>query len=329
MTRDVRPAKRSVAVGTAAARVRAAAHVLHRRYQHTLAVQAVDVFVRIDGRDRILMLAGQAFIAVIPILIVVATISGADGSSGVGTYLVNRFALEGSAEESVRLLFDRPPDAAAGLTLVSLVVLLFSTNSFARSLQRTFCAAWDLPRRTRAGNAYRAVGLGVLLIVLFGVSWFGNLLGAEVLPRVLGVMVQFAALVMGWALATYLFLARRKPLRTLAPGAVASAVIQLVVGWGTALHLPRLIARNAEHYGAIGAALALVSWLIIVAASVVTSAVIGRVLATAWQRPRPQDRRTSPDHGRFDGSAMRRRPHSRASFSASVWRSSTRRMNRR
>lgn len=43
--------------------------------------------------------------------------------------------------------------------------------------------------------------------------------------------------------------------------------------------------RNADNYGVIGAALALVSWLIVVSASIVASAVLGRVLAADDVRP--------------------------------------------
>ncbi|GAB3014874.1 hypothetical protein GCM10011376_07070 [Nocardioides flavus (ex Wang et al. 2016)] len=251
------------------------------RFEHTVPVRLVRLFVAIDGRDRILMLAGQAFIAVIPLLIVVATVSGTGGSSAVGSYLVRRFSLDGSAEESVRILFDRPPDATGGLTLLSLVVLAWTSNSFARSLQRTFAAAWDMPRSGFRGTVLRTAGLVVLLVVLFGASWLGNALEEGPALGVVVVTVQLAVVVGGWALASHLMLARRVPVRLLVPGAVASAVVQLVVGWGTAIWLPALVTRNADNYGVIGAALALVSWLIVVSASIVASAVLGRVLAPA------------------------------------------------
>lgn len=252
------------------------------RFEHTLMVRLVRVFLDIDGRDRVLMLAGQAFIAVIPLLIVVATAAGTggtDGSGAVGSYLVRRFGLDGSAEASVRILFDRPPDATGGVTLLSLVVLLWTSNSFARSLQRTFEAAWELPRSGVRGTVARTVGLVVLLVVLFGVSWLGNVPRDGPLLGVVAVTVQLVVVVGGWALASHLMLARRVPLRVLAPGAVASAAVQLLVGWGTALWLPALVTRNADNYGVIGAALALVSWLIVISASIVASAVLGRVLA--------------------------------------------------
>lgn len=249
------------------------------RSADTLPVRAARLFLDIDGRDRVLMLAGQAFIAVIPLLIVAATVSGTGGSSAVGTYLVRRFALDGSAEESVRILFDRPPEATGGLTLLSLVVLVWTSNSFARSLQRTFCAAWGLPRSGFRGTVLRTAGLVVLLVVLFGVSWVGNALREGPLLGGVAVLVQLAALVGGWALACHLMVARRVPLRVLVPGAVASAVVQLLVGWGTAIWLPGLVTRNADNYGVIGAALALVSWLIVVSATIVASAVLGRALA--------------------------------------------------
>jgi membrane protein len=251
------------------------------RFGHTPPVRLVRLFVDIDGRDRILMLAGQAFIAVIPLLIVVATVSGTGGSSAVGSYLVRRFALDGSAEESVRILFDRPPEATGGITLLSLVVLVWTSNSFARSLQRTFASAWGLPRSGMRGTVLRTVGLVVLLVVLFGTSWLGNALEEGPVVGGVVVLVQLVILVGGWALASHLMLARRVPARRLLPGAVASAVVQLVVGWGTAIWLPGLVTRNADNYGVIGAALALVSWLILVAATIVASAVVGRVGAPA------------------------------------------------
>lgn len=249
------------------------------RFGHTRPVRLVRLFLDIDGRDRVLMLAGQAFIAVIPLLIVVATVAGTGGSSAVGSYLVRRFALDGSAEESVRILFDRPPEAAGGITLLSLVVLVWTSNSFARSLQRTFGAAWDLPRPGARGTVHRTLGLVVLMVVLFGLSWLGNVLRDSALLAILVLLVQLGVVVGGWALASHLMLARRVPVRRLLPGAVATAVVQLLVGWGTAIWLPGLVTRNADNYGVIGAALALVSWLIVVSASIVASAVLGRVLA--------------------------------------------------
>lgn len=252
---------------------------MSRRFEHTVPVRLVRVFLAVDGRDRVLMLAGQAFIAVIPLLIVLATVSGTGGADAVGTYLVRRFDLDGSAEASVRILFDRPPDATGGITVLSAVVLLWTTNSFARSLQRTFAAAWSLPRTGIRGTGQRTVGLVVLLVVLFGLSWLGSRLEEGPLLTPLVVVVQLAVAVGGWALASHLMLGRRVPLRRLLPGAAASAVVQVLVGWGTAIWLPGLVTRNADNYGVIGAALALVSWLIVVSASIVASAVLGRVLA--------------------------------------------------
>ena len=159
------------------------------RFGHTPPVRLVRLFVDIDGRDRILMLAGQAFIAVIPLLIVVATVSGTGGSSAVGGYLVRRFALDGSAEESVRILFDRPPEATGGITLLSVVVLVWTSNSFARSLQRTFASAWGLPRSGMRGTVLRTLGLAVLLVVR---------LATVDRPRPFGVVIQTSW--GGWAL---------------------------------------------------------------------------------------------------------------------------------
>lgn len=96
-------------------------------------------------RDRALTLAGQAFIALIPLSIVVTGVLGSSGGAAVGRWLVDRFSLEGSSATAVLTLFARPPEPTSGMSFLSLAILLVSVNGFARALQRAFEAAWGLP----------------------------------------------------------------------------------------------------------------------------------------------------------------------------------------
>ncbi len=81
-------------------------------------------------------------------------------------------------------------------------------------------------------------------------------------------------------------LGARVPWRRLAPGAVVSAVAQVLVGWGGSLWVPHLIERNAGRYGVIGVAVALISWLVVLAFLLVASAVIGAQFGR-WLSPGP------------------------------------------
>ena len=76
--------------------------------------------------------------------------------------------------------------------------------------------------------------------------------------------------------------------------AVVSAAAQVGTGVAAAIWLPRLIERDASHYGVVGVAVALVSWLVVIAFVTVAGAVAG-----AWAS-RILDERS----GRAQGGAL-------------------------
>ena len=71
---------------------------------------------------------------------------------------------------------------------------------------------------------------------------------------------------------------------------MVSAVAQVVVSWAGSIYVPLLIERNIERYGVIGVAIALISWLVVLALLIVVSAVIGAQLgALLADRDEPRD----------------------------------------
>ncbi len=232
-----------------------------------------------DARDRVLMLAGQAFIALVPLVIVAATATSTADGAAFAAYVVRRFDLEGDVADAVRSLFERPPDPESGLSLVSVVVLLVSVNSFSRSVRRTMERPWRLPKSGVRGAVEGLAGVVALIGTGVLVGWVGSLLDGGAVVWLLGLALQLAVSVVGWALTIRLFLTWRASWRAVLPGAVVGAVAQLVAGWGVTIFLPELITRNTERYGVIGVAIALVSWLIVLAAVIVTVGVVGGELA--------------------------------------------------
>jgi uncharacterized BrkB/YihY/UPF0761 family membrane protein len=261
---------------------RAWARVEHRT-PVVFAVRCVTLFLRTDARDRVLMLAGQGFIALIPMLVVIASFTSASGAGSVGDRIIDKMSLTGSAAEGVQILFEYPPGATGGVTLFSCVLLLFSLNGFTKSTQRTFEGAWGLPRVGIRGTANRAAGFVVLICCGAATGWLSGVLHSPPVV-VVGIVVQVSVLTAGWLVATDLMLSRRIPQRRLMLGALFSAVVQLLVTWGTSIYLPELFERNAQRYGVIGVALTLVTWLIAVAAVIVAAAIVGAVLG-AWRTP--------------------------------------------
>lgn len=244
------------------------------------------VYRRIDARDRVYVLAAGAFITLIPLSIVVATVTDAGGTSSLGERMVEELSLSGAAEESVLILFTYPPGATTGITAFSVLLLLYSMNGFFGSVQRTFELAWELPRMGYHGALHRAAGAAVLLCGVVLVGAVGSLIdGNGPLVAVVTVAAQIALLTASWILATDLLLSRRLRRRVFLWGSALSAVMQLAVGWGAAIYLPGLFDRQTSRYGVIGAALAIVTLLIIFASVIVGGAIIGAVLGRRGRVP--------------------------------------------
>ncbi|MFI7062384.1 YhjD/YihY/BrkB family envelope integrity protein [Kribbella sp. NPDC050124] len=241
--------------------------------------------------DRALTIAGQAFIALVPLLIVVATLLSSSDAEAIGDWMIERFNLSGTTADAVRSLFARPPSSSGGLTVLSVLTVLVSASSFARSIQRTYELAWDLPARGLRRTVDGIQGAVMLLASLVALAAIASL--ADDLPG--GVLVtlvaQTCAAVPGWWLGTWLLLSRRVAWRLLLPGAVVSAVAQTVVSTAGASYVPYLIERNTERYGVIGAAIAIISWLVILALVIVASAVVGAQLGAALAE---HDNRSEP-----------------------------------
>jgi membrane protein len=251
------------------------AHPTFLRLRATRPGQLATSLYEINLRDRALTLAGQAFIALVPLLIVLATAaSGSDGKA-LADYLIDKFHLTGGSADAVSLLFERPPDSRSGLSFVGLVILLISFSSFARSMQRTYEVAWRLPARGFRRSLRGVAGSMVLLATFVLMAMISARVDALPAGPVLAVAVDLACAVPAWMLISRLMLGARVSWSRLAPGAVVSALAQVLVGWGGSLWVPHLIERNAGRYGVIGVAVALISWLVVLAFLLVASAVIG------------------------------------------------------
>ncbi len=247
----------------------------------TLPGRCVLRFLRIEGTNRGLVLAGQAFTTLIPLLIIVASASAATGDSSFGDNLVKRFRLSGESADAMRTLFRRPPTAGGALSLVGLVVLLSALFSLTGSLQRTYEAAWELPRRGLHGRLNGLTGTSLLFAQLIVLTLLASAVHSAFAGPILSAALRFVIGIPVWLVLQYLLLSRRIPARALVPGALVASAGQLAVAIYSAVWMPRLVATNAERYGLIGVTFALISWLIVIALAVVAGAVVSAELGWA------------------------------------------------
>jgi membrane protein len=246
--------------------------------------------------DRSLVVGAQAFSAVTPLFIVLASVGARDGNS-FAEGLITRFDLHGDAATAVRNTFAAPADDTT-VTVLGAIVVVYSTLAFTRALQRTFELTWGLPRRGMKGTPW-----GLLWIAVFALYWTLVPAFDDGLPRVLRVVVSLAGGFGLWLLTPYLLLARRVPGRRLVPQAALTAIGMTILSAGAVLYVPRAIESSASEYGAIGVAFTLLSLLWAGGFVLTTAAGIGAYLSMPTWSPAsrgsvtPPSSSTSPTRG--------------------------------
>ena len=244
------------------------------RAESSLPVRCLRRFAAIGGRDRALVMGGQAFTTVIPLLIVVAAAASRQGPTALADRMAARFRVTGASAEAVRTLFERPPGATGTITVAGLVVIVFSLLSLTRSLQRTYEAAWQLPAIGVRGTLNGMTAIGLLLASLLVLSLLVGLLRHVPAGSVLAFVVRVVVNTAVWLVLQRLLLSRRVPIRRLLPGSIVIAAGSGVLTLYSALWMPRLIENNAQRYGIIGITFAILTWLILICLCMVVAAVI-------------------------------------------------------
>ena len=241
--------------------------------------QILGRLVEVRFLDRSVILAAQAFSAILPLFIVVATISPQPGGDNPGAFMARRLGLTAKDVSSLEVAVIPPPSARASVGVVGVVLALLTATSFARALQRSYELAWRLPRaglRAAWRPLALVIGLALYVELLF---LFGRLVRGMPAGTLLEDLVTFAAAWALWMGAGWILLAGRVRLRLLAAGGLLTAVGFAALRRLSAFYLPALVASNQQQYGLLGVAFTLYSWLSACAFIIVVATVVGAVLA--------------------------------------------------
>jgi membrane protein len=225
------------------------------------------------------ILAAQAFSAILPLFIVVATISPQPGGDSPAAFMARRLGLAADDVSSLEGAVIPPPSARASVGVVGVVLALLTATSFARALQRSYELAWRLPRaglRAAWRPLALVIGLAIYVELLF---LFGRLVRGVPAGTLLEDLVTFAGAWALWTGAAWILLGGRVRLRLLAAGGLLTAVGFAVLRRLSAFYLPALVVSNQQQYGLLGVAFTLFSWLSACAFIVVVATVVGAVLA--------------------------------------------------
>jgi membrane protein len=213
----------------------------------------VEPLLRFNLLDRSLALGAQAFVAVIPMLIIIG--AAQPGDKSMADALISRFHLTGAAAETVKSAFT-PPTSTTTTTALTVLLLIVSTLSFTRRLQRLYEESWGLATR-----GLRGTGAGLAWIVALVVYGTLHPLLDGLFDGVMSVLMSLAGAFALSLLTPFLLLGRRLPWQQLVGQAALTAVGMMALGVWSAIYMPRAIADSAASYGTIGVAFAMITWL--------------------------------------------------------------------
>lgn len=245
-----------------------------------IARRSLSRFVELDGFDRAMALAGQAFAALLPLLIVIGSLSP-QGDDTLADAIIDRFDLSGGAADSLRDAVARPPHS--GVSALGAVLLVISALSFTRAMQRLYIRAWRLDKLGLRANYW-----GLIWLALFVAFWSLQPAIVGVFSGILAFALSLALSTALWLLTPWLLTARRIPWRQLLPQAFLTAVGLMGFAIGAAIYLPRAVHTASAEFGILGVAFSLLSLLFALCLVLVVAAALGTTLA---ESPRPAGRR--------------------------------------
>ena len=234
-------------------------------------------FFDLELLDKSFVLAAQAFVALLPLVIVVVSLFVADSGDTIANAIGNRFGLDSAAQLALRALFAHP--TIATVNWLAVVVSLLSAFSLSRRLARVYAAIFAVTPLPRKKNWHGLVWIVLQVALLVGASMLRDVrIGSGPVLAA----VAFVALLVLWFVADMLgllLLVPAAPRRMMAASAVLSSLGRAGMAVWSFLYLSKSLERQAEQFGPIGVTFGIFTYLL-VAALVYVGAPL---LVTTWQ----------------------------------------------
>jgi membrane protein len=267
--------------GATAQELRTAVEATRRRLEQTRPGRYANALIDIRVVDRALALASKLFVAILPLSILSTALVS---KKSFGDQLVIRFRLTGHGADAARALFASPAVIQSAIGALGLLILISSVLSFARALERVYLDCWGLPPE-RSALRGRLTWLAGFCLYLALITPVHSLLVALGQPGLTGVIsAVLLGLLFLWT--PYVLLGRRVTWRRLVPTAAVSGGAALVFSLGSLIFMPGIVTHDAERYGYIGVAFALVTWMFCAGAMIIAAAVLGALLEQ-WREGLP------------------------------------------
>jgi membrane protein len=240
--------------------------------------RTVEGLIRIELIDRSMAIAAQAMLALVPVLIVLASFLPTDLTGAAVDRVESLMGFSDQAFDAVQQSVD-VERVRAQTGLVGLLITLFSATSFARAVQRMYERVWELPHVGGVAGLRRSfvwlIGWLLTLQLVGLLGFVARALRDDVVVRVL-MQGMVSTAIWWWTVRVLLF--GRVSWRRLLLTALVTGGCLTAYSWGSGLVMPTYVEQSAEQFGGLGLILAITTWLVGAAGILVVAAVVGRVL---------------------------------------------------
>ncbi|MCF2530836.1 YhjD/YihY/BrkB family envelope integrity protein [Yinghuangia soli] len=246
-------------------------------WEQSVPRRCVTRALEIQITDRMMALAAQAFLALMPLVIVLAAAAPQGVSDGLVDAMRTRAGL-GDSDTTENVESIASSAAEAGVTAFGSLLVLLSATSFSRALQRVYERTWRVaPGGLR--SAWRPLAWIVGMIAYFVLLGFTFKITHSGGPlTVIRVGIAVCGSIALWWWTPFVLLSGRVRWRALVPTALCTALGTMGLGVVSARYVPHLLSTNESRYGTIGVAFAIESWLVVLFAVVLAATVLGAVL---------------------------------------------------
>lgn len=241
-------------------------------------------FKKIEGSHLALVIATNAFIAVIPLMIIgYAFLEAFNPNRSIGAVLVERFHLTGATAQTVRDTFTTAKAGKSVALSIGLISLVITGIDIAGTVGTAYARAFDM---TPLAGWRRLLRGWIWLLTLLAMTAFTLTLRYWAASRPWWFGVVLAPLAFAMTLCFYwvtprLVLDLPFGWRDLLPGALISAVLAAGLNTASTFVVANWFGWYGQAYGAFGIALALMAWLGILS---IFWVVIASAQGVYWER---------------------------------------------
>jgi membrane protein len=250
----------------------------------------VHRFFGLELLDRSFALAAQAFVALLPLVIVVVSAFVTDSAETISDSIGDRFGLDNAARAALRVLFEHPGTAA--ISWLAILISLLSAFSLSRRLARTYAVIFEVAPLPRSKSWHGLVWIVLQMTLFVGASMLRDLReGNGAFWAVVGVL---GLLVLWWAadVAGLRLLVPSAPRRLMVVSAVVSSLGRVCIAAWAAIYMPASLSKQAAQFGPIGVTFAIFTYILVG----VLAYLIAPLLVTTWVKWRAERGTRSSAH---------------------------------